>query len=298
VLGFVAILLWSTSIAFLRSVQEKNGALDTAFFNLLLGSVFLFILLLLIYGRELFSKIKAIPFAYFYKVGFFMVTYMAFFYSAVGDASSREAVIVVGIINYLWPGLTFLFSVPILGNRTRYGLLASGIIVAFIGTGIALIEGNRLSAGQLISSLKGDMLPFLFALMGAVSWGIYSNMTRKYSVKEDIAALPVLFFISAVFILVLQLLKGEIPHLYLTGPDYLEFAYLVIFPTAIAYLSWDLAMKKGNKNLISTLSYGIPLLSTLISCYYLQVVIGIGFGAAVLLVIIGAILCRYSILHY
>jgi drug/metabolite transporter (DMT)-like permease len=243
----------------------------------------------------LFSKIKTIPFRYFYKVGSFMVIYMAFFYSAVGTAATREGVIVVGIINYLWPGLTFLFSVPILKKKARYGLLTVGMLAAFTGAGIAVLVGNRLSPGQLASSLKGDVFPFLFALAGAVSWGIYSNMTRKYAVKEDIAALPVLFFISAVFIFMIQAVKGEIPRLYLTGSGYLEFIYLVIFPTAIAYLSWDRAMKKGNKDLVAALSYGIPLVSTLISCYYLRVGVGVGFGAAAVSVIIGAVFCRYSV---
>jgi drug/metabolite transporter (DMT)-like permease len=295
ILGFLAIVLWSTSVAFLRSVQEKNGTLNTAFFNLLLGSLFLLIFLWWFQGKELFSKMKKIPLRYFYKVGTFMVIYMVFFYVAVGDASSREAVIVVGIINYLWPGLTFLFSVPVLKNKARHSLLITGIVIAFIGTVMAFMEANRVSLVELKSSLKGGMLPFLFAFFGAVSWGLYSNMTRKYAVKEDIAALPVLFFISAVFFLIIELVKGEALRLHLSGSGYLEFAYLVIFPTAIAYLSWDRAMKKGNKNFISALSYGIPLVSTLTSCYYLHVHIRFGLYAAAFLVIIGAVLCRKAV---
>jgi drug/metabolite transporter (DMT)-like permease len=294
-MGIGSILLWSTTIAFMRSIAETNGSLNTAMFNLLFSSIFLFVVQFLVYKKNLFSKIKSLPLSYFYKVGIFMTIHMSLLYTAVGNAKSREAVVVVGIINYLWPGLTFLFSVPILKNKAKYSLLFSGIIIAFTGTVVAFLEGNRLSLARLSSSIKSDMLPFLFALGGAAAWGIYSNMTRKYTIKEDTTATPVIFLITAVFLTGIQLAKGEIPSLHLPGKEYWELTYLVIFPTSAAYFFWDRAMKKGNKNLVAALSYGIPPLSTLISCLYLDVRIGFGMAAAALLVVIGAVLCRYSI---
>lgn len=294
-LGLLAILFWSTTVAFFRSVTEKIGTLNTAFFSLLCSGIFLLLLQLLIYKKELFRKIAGLPFAYLYKVGTFLVVYMVFFYLAVGEAVSREAVIVVGIINYLWPGLAFLFSIPILKNMAKYSLLIFGILVAFSGTVTAVLEGHQLSLVDIKSAFYGNITPYIFALIGAVSWGIYSNVTRKFQVKEDVTALPILFLVSALVILILQLLKGETPQLNLSGSQYLEFTYFVIFATAFSYLFWDHAMKRGNKNLVLAVSYLTPLVSTLISGYYLNVTIGIGFGLAALLVIIGAVLCRWSI---
>jgi len=295
VFGFIAILFWSTSIAFFRSVAEKAGPLDMAFFTLFFGSLFLFILLWFLFRKRLFTQIKALPLSYYLKVGSFLIIYESLLYMAVGYAASRESVIVVGIINYLWPGLTFLFSVPILGKKAKYSMLTFGIIVAFAGTVIAVILGNNLSTGQLTESLARNFPVYLLALGGAVTWGIYSNMTRKYHIEEDIAAMPVLFLLSSVVILFILITKGQVPRLLLSGTDYLEFGYVVIFPSALAYLFWDRAMKKGDKDLISAFSYGIPLVSTLISCYYLGVVIGAGMIIAAVLVIAGAVLCRYSI---
>ena len=294
-MGVGSILLWSTTIAFLRSISEKNGALDTAVFNMLLSGIFLFLIQFIVYKRTLFNRLKSLPLSYFYKVAIFMIIHMSLLYSAVGNAKTREAVVVVGIINYLWPGFTFLFSVPILKNKARYSLLISGIIIAFSGTVAAMLEGNRLSLTSISHSLKSDIQPFLFTLGGAAAWAIYSNMTRKYTIKDDVTATPVIFLITALFLTLIMLLKGEVPALHIQGKQYLELAYLVIFTTSAAYVFWDRAMKKGNKNLVAALSYGIPPLSTLTSCLYLGVKIGFGLVAAAILVVIGAILCRYSI---
>lgn len=296
-MGLFAILFWSTTIAFSRSVAEKIGTLNTAFFTMLCSGIFLLLIQLLIYKKEFFRKIFRLPFAYLYKVGTFLVLYMALFYIAVGEAASREAVIVVGIINYLWPGLVFLFSIPILKNRAKYLRLTFGILLAFGGTTTAILEGHQLSLADIKSAFYGSITPYIFAFIAAVFWGIYSNMTRKLQIKEDVVALPVLFLITSFVILILQLLKGESPQLNLYGAQYLEFAYVVIFPTAISYLFWDNAMKRGNKDLVAAVSYLIPLASTLISGYYLKVTINIGFGMAAVLVIIGAVLCRWSIIE-
>lgn len=262
---------------------------------MLCSGIFLFLLQLSIYKKELFRKIAKLPFAYFYKVGTFLVIYMVLFYIAIGEASSREAVIVVGIINYLWPGLAFFFSVPVLKNRAKLSLLIPGILVAFTGTTTAILIGHQLSLTDIESAFHGNLAPYIFAFIAAVSWGIYSNITRKFKVKEDAAALPILLLLSAFVILILLALKGKVPQLDLSGSQYWEFIYVVIFPTAMAYLFWDNAMKWGNKNLVVAFSYSTPLVSTLISGYYLNVSINIGFGIAALLVIIGAILCSWSI---
>ena len=297
ILGFIAVIFWSTSIAFSRRVTLHMGTLNTAFFNLLCSGILLLILQRIIYKKEFFPKLTRLPFAYFYKAGIFMVINLAVFYGAVGEAASNEAVIVVGIINYLWPGLIFLFSVPLLKQRASYSRLILGIIIAFTGTAVALIEGNRISMSNLQTSLKGNVFAYLLALAAAVSWGLYSNMARKFKMNDDSISVPVVFIVSGFFMLVLQLIKGEMPRFALSGWEYMEFANLVIFPTALAFLFWQKAMSEGNKNLVTAFSYMIPLVSTLVSGLYLDVRIGPGFWAAALMVLSGAVLCRLSIIE-
>ena len=282
-------------MAFARSVSEKMGSLNFLFFNLLCSSALLMVLQLLKDKKEVFRKIKALPFSYFYKAGTFLVITVVLFYLAVGEAATRESVIVVGIINYLWPGLAFLFAVPILKEPAHKGLLILGVMTAFAGTSVAIMQGYGLSFKDIAAAFSGNILPYLYVFIAAVAWAIYSNITRRLHVKGDGAALPLLFFVCALIALTIQLIKGEIPDLTISGSDWFEFAAIVIFPTSLAYLFWDNGMKRGNKNLLMAVSYAIPLASTLISGFYLQVPIGLGFATAALLVVIGAVLCRFAL---
>ena len=294
-LGLLAIIAWSTSIAVTRSTAEKMGTLNMAFFNLLVSGALLLLAQGLIYKKELFSKFARLPFTYFSRVGSFMIVYMVLFSLAVGEASTRETVIVIGIINYLWPGLTFLFSIPILKKKAKYSALIPGILAAFAGTTLALLKGNQVSLTGLQTALKKDAFPFLLALLAAVSWAIYSNMTHKFKTPEDKVAMPLFLLTAGFVVLILILMKEKTPRFNLPGYQFLELLYLAVFPTALAYLFWDQAMKHGNKNLVTTFSYLTPLASTLISGLYLDVNLGIDFGLAALLVIGGAFLCKWSI---
>jgi drug/metabolite transporter (DMT)-like permease len=75
-----------------------------------------------------------------------------------------------------------------------------------------------------------------------------------------------------------------------------ELLYMSIFPTFLAYIFWDRAMRKGNIILVASLSYFTPLLSIIISSLYLQVVIKPSLWIACSLVIAGAVICKYSII--
>ena len=69
-----------------------------------------------------------------------------------------------------------------------------------------------------------------------------------------------------------------------------------VFPTFLAYLFWDRAMRKGKIILVVSLSYFTPLLSIIISSLYLQVAIEPSLWLACGLVIAGAVICKFSII--
>ena len=75
----------------------------------------------------------------------------------------------------------------------------------------------------------------------------------------------------------------------------LELLYLTLGPTLLAYMMWDVGMRKGNIILISNTSFFGPLISTLINCIYLRVPMGRELWAACGMVIIGAMVCKWSL---
>lgn len=300
-MGFLAIIFWSTTIAFSRNIIEEAGVLNSAFFLFFISGSLLLIVEFIKYRKNFILTIKTIPSGYYYKVGSFFVIYMVLFYLALGRARSKEAVLVVGLLNYLWPAFCFIFSIIILKNRSRKFLLIIGILISFAGTILALTGTNTFSYILLKKSIGQNIFPYLLAFFAAISWGAYSNLTRKYQFTNDTIVLPLLFLISSLFIFILIMLDGSLNSLSiifkLSPSQYSKFIYLILFPSTLSYFFWDRAMKKGDKKLIISFSYLIPLLSTLTTGFILDIKIGSNIGIAAILIIIGAYFCNRGIIE-
>jgi drug/metabolite transporter (DMT)-like permease len=121
---------------------------------------------------------------------------------------------------------------------------------------------------------------------------MYSNLIVKYKNQDDRAGIPVVFFLSGLFFLVIQALHGELSTLNFTAvvrnPDLI---YVIIGPTSLGYIGWYVAMKNGNRILITSLSFFIPILSLVFLHFRVGLEIGPVFRIAVILLIFGSYLC-------
>ena len=130
--------------------------------------------------------------------------------------------------------------------------------------------------------------------MAAISWGLYSILVRRWAGHTEGGAVP-LFLLSTG--LVLTAIRFMFPEeSYWTPRVIAELLYMSIFPTFLAYLFWDRAMRKGNIILVVSFSYFTPLLSIIISSLYLQVAVKANLWIACGLVIVGAVICKFSII--
>jgi len=77
-----------------------------------------------------------------------------------------------------------------------------------------------------------------------------------------------------------------------------ELAYMALFPGMLAYILWDIAVRKGEIILVASLSYLTPLLSTWVSALVLNIRPGVTIWLAAGLVIAGALVCRRSITEH
>jgi drug/metabolite transporter (DMT)-like permease len=74
----------------------------------------------------------------------------------------------------------------------------------------------------------------------------------------------------------------------------IEAAGMALIVT-VSYECWDTAMRRGNMALVTTCSYLIPLLSTLVSCVYLGVLPGVALWIGCLCIIGGTFLTFFPI---
>jgi drug/metabolite transporter (DMT)-like permease len=287
-LGILAIVLWSTSVAFIRTVSEALGPFSTAAFTYMLAGVAA--LVVAAATPEGLRSLLELPARYVWGCGALFVAYSACYCLAVGLAVDRSQVLEVALINYLWPSLTLLLALPIQGQRARW-FLAPGMIAASAGMVLATAQRGGLSLAGLWDNATTHALPYSLALAGGVAWALYSNLARRWGGRTG--GVPLFLVASGLAVLPLRFVFGESSAW--TPRAAGELAYMAVFVTFLAYVFWDHAMRRGNMVLVAAVSYSTPVLSTLFSAAYLGVVPGPSIWLACALVIGGAVACRAAV---
>ena len=131
-IGLTAIVLWSTIVALIKEVSHYFGPIGGAALIYSLASV----LLLLTFG---WTRLKDFPRQYLLWGSLLFVAYEICLALSIGYSTNSRQAIEVGMVNYLWPTVTILFS--ILFNHQKANLLiVPGVCLSMIG--ICMVLGG------------------------------------------------------------------------------------------------------------------------------------------------------------
>ncbi|HQX28067.1 MAG TPA: EamA family transporter [Alphaproteobacteria bacterium] len=174
----------------------------------------------------------------------------------------------VNALNYLWPILIVVF-IDISERKLPDKRQLAGMMTGFVGC-ITL-----LAAKSWPLSFGGLSYAHLMAVSMAVIWALYSCVTRNKNYPP--AFMVPVFLILTVFFAVMHLAIEK-----WVAPSFNEWLIIIFLGfTDISFILWDYSMKKGNRILITSFSYFIPLFSTMF------LVLG-GFGTANNLIFLAA----------
>jgi drug/metabolite transporter (DMT)-like permease len=287
--GLTAILLWASTIAFGRSLTESLGTITSALMVFSIGGT-VSVVWLAVRG-ELHTSVAGLSRRYLFGCGALFVANQISMFIAVGSAVDRLQVLEIGLINYLWPMLTVLLSVPIL--RMRPGpLLIPGALVGTLGIGLAMTQNQPIAWATFRDSLITDPLPYATALIAALTWGLYSNLSRRWGGESEKGAVPIFLVATAVVLALWRI--GVIETTVWTPRACLELAFIVVAMNS-AYMLWEFAMRRGDMVLVASASYVTPMLSTFISVLYLGVSTGPKLWVGCALIVLGAVTCKLSL---
>jgi drug/metabolite transporter (DMT)-like permease len=287
-LGIASILLWSTTVALGRSLAEQLGAFTAASLIYLLGGS-IGTGYLAAHSRTRLG-LRSLPRRYLLGAGSLFALYMLCLYAALGLAQDREQALQVGLLNYLWPILTLLLSIPILGAQASLGVIPASI-TALAGTYLVLIPQGTATA-SFTGGLGRNPAPYLLATLAAISWALYSTLSRRWASGSHGAAVPLFMLATGLLLTVARFFVIETATW--TGNAIRELLFVSI-STSLAYLFWERAMRGGNIVLVTAWSYGTPLLSTAISSWYLGVKPGMNLWLGCGLIIVGAAASRIAV---
>ena len=176
-----------------------------------------------------------------------------FLYHALYFAAfSRAPAATVNLINYLWPLLIVLLSAAVLGLR----LTARH----WLGTGLALAGCVALLGGG-VAGTPGMWLGYALAGGAAVTWAVYSVLSRRLA-AVPLGAMAGFCAVTAVLAGVLTAVT-EAPIMP-DGFGWLIVGLLGVGPVGVAFVLWDVGMKRGDPRLLGTLAFATPVLSTVL----------------------------------
>jgi drug/metabolite transporter (DMT)-like permease len=288
-LGLLAILLWSSSVALVRRASEQLGPWTAGGCVYLTAGVLLAAHYLL--KERSLRKLRTLPRRYAFGCGVLFVLYTLALYLALGSAANRYQTVEIGLLNYLWPALTILLSLPLLGHRADARLIP-GTLLALLGVFLVLTQGTSVSWTSWAANLQSNPAGYGLGLLAAVAWALYSNLSRRWG-KPDSGSAVLLFMLAAgAAFWLIRPLTAEPAAWTLRAAVEVGFLGLA---TALGYVFWDIAMRAGDLVLVAACSYLTPFFSTVVSCLYLGILPGLSLWLGCLLIITGSFLSWRSI---
>lgn len=242
--GFVAVVLWSL-LALLTVATAPVPPLQLNALSFAIGGA---LGLVWLAATGTLPELRGIPLRVHAFGTAALFGYHFLYFSALRLAPPAEA----GLIAYLWPLLTVLFSGLLPGERLRAGHLL-GAAVAFGGAALLILSRGVAFSGE---AAAGYALAFLCAL----TWSGYSVISRR------LGAVPTASV--TVFCLATAALSG-LAHLALEqtawpagAPGWWAVVLLGLGPVGLAFYVWDIGVKRGDIQLLGTAAYAAPVLST------------------------------------
>jgi drug/metabolite transporter (DMT)-like permease len=290
VLGLLAIALWSWSFALSRSLSEQLGVLRAAAcVCLTAGAVGSILSILTGWYRPALAGLKARRIG---LLGALFATYQAAIYAALGMAHNRGSFLAVTVINYLWPGLTILLAIPLLGRKCSAALIP-GLAIAFGGVLLGTFSGADSSPAALYAGIAQNLLPYGLALVAAVCWALYSNLVARWAKDAGSGLVPFYFLAAGAALYPFVLLDPR--NAVWSAGAIVELVSLAVGVMLVGYVAWDYSMRHRESELVPALGYLIPLPSIAVSGAYLDIPIGGTLIAAAALAIAGSVICWRSV---
>ncbi|HHG8775347.1 TPA: aromatic amino acid DMT transporter YddG [Raoultella planticola] len=281
-IGLIAILLWSAIVGLIKSVSEGFGPVGGAAMIYTCSAV----LLLFTVG---FPKMKKFPLNYLIVGSVLFVCYELCLSLSLGFSHSGRQAIEVGMVNYLWPGMTILLSIVVNRQKTS-PLIIPGIAIAIAGICRVLGGEQGFSFQEIVANLQSNPLSYGLAFSGAIIWAIYCVVTPKIAQGNNGITL---FFILTALVLWIKYLFSPQPEFTLSVGVGVSLALSAI-AMGLGYAAWNTGILHGNVTVLATASYFIPVISAMLAAMILHSELTIYFWQGAAMVSLGSLLCWWA----
>ncbi len=280
-LGLSSILIWASLVGIVKLVTEVLSAVQGVALIYTFSTVFI----VAVTGLPQVSKMSK---TYLLGCGALFVAYEILFLVSIALSQNRDQVMVIAMINYLWPPLMIVFSI-IAKQLNYHWCVGIGFLLAILGL-LLVVNPDILNPDRLNLILEQNPIAYIFAFVGAFLWPIYSILTKKYAQGQN--GVPLFFMVSVILLWLVHSVLNE-PFILPSLQLWLAVAVLGGL-IGIAYSNWNQSMQFGNMKILILATYFMPILSTIMSMLILGVYPQLSFWVGTGLVSLGAIICWRS----
>jgi drug/metabolite transporter (DMT)-like permease len=285
--GSFSILVWGCAIPIAKSVEDRIGLV--AFLGFAFTAMAVFGVLRHLLLREPLPDRRIFRDWRLYARWFCFVLHEGFLAASLALVQRRHMPFVI-LLNYLWPTAIILCSIFLAAvSVTRWWSVILGSLLVLSSIGFEVLGPHPATTG--LFARKADCLAYLLVFVGAISWGLYSALSRRFGPQTGGASVLPLFQATLGTALVFSLLPGSTAwsHFTLRAAVLLAGYCFLLF---VAYLTWDTGMRFGNVVLLSLFADLIPWLSLLTTSLMLHVSIPPQAAIAAVVLVAGAIITR------
>ena len=230
------------------------------------------------------GKLRSVPWPVYAFGTLGLFGYHALYFSALRLAPAAEA----SLIAYLWPLLIVLMSGLLPGENLRAGPIL-GACLGFGGAALIISGG---STGYDPTALRG----YLLAAGCAIMWSGYSVLSRRFGTVPT-ASVAVFCLASAGLSLPLHFAFEQT-----AWPQgvmgWSSMALLGLGPVGLAFYVWDIGVKQGDIQMLGTVSYAAPLLSTVVLVAAGMATPSWSLGVAAAMITAGALIAAHASLKF
>ncbi len=285
-LGVGSILLWCWSGVCFRKGADLMGS-SMVYLTFMTGGGAVTAVILQYLRRKPLSDIYRLP-PRVIVTGFFGVALYTVMLAAAFGMAQVSDIGQINLLNYLWPVWVVVLGTLFLGNKPKVVLAIAGMVLGLFG--VVISRGF-----DLFSHPPSDLLPHSLALAGGFLWALYIVLLRRWNIPEEKGGTAFHFSVCAI---IAGLIAAYLHEWQSIPPWSGSMIFWIIAgavgPIGIAYSLYEISVKNGPVLLIASLSYFIPIGSSVLIGLFYQETMNKGLVIGAISITIGAWLVRRS----
>ncbi len=246
IFALITVFLWASTAAIVKLLLNDLSSIQVTFYSFIFTLIGLFAIVAFEKKLPLLKKYTKTD--YLRMMGISVLgcyLYYVFLFGALEYAPAQEAF----IVNYLWPIMVVIFGIIILKEKLSVKKIL-GLLVSFLGVYLVAAKGF----GFIFENPKGDIL----AILGAISYGLFSILCKKYKYEASTSTL-IYYFFGFILVTITTFFFSHIEAV--SFYEILGLAWLGIVVNGVGFIFWIKALEQGETAKIANLIFLTPFLS-------------------------------------